>query len=98
MPYTVAISLFDFGTIFPTLPTYGGSFFNIPPGPPADTAMSAAPGGPLVFPALPAAPPVPMALHITDGAGGDLFRSGLVTFSPSPATVSLVTAVGAVSS
>jgi hypothetical protein len=97
VPYTVAITLFDFGPIFPVLPTYTGRFFNIPPGPPFDTATAAGPGGPLVFPIMPATPMVPMALHVTDGAGGDLFRSGLVVVPPSPASLSLVTAVGAVS-
>ena len=101
MTYIVHISLFDFGPIFPpTLtPTYRGSLFNIPPGPAFDTATSVPPASTLTFPLTPAVPVVPMALLVTDATGGgDLFRSGLRVLPPSPATVSLVTAIGGVSS
>jgi hypothetical protein len=95
MAYTLRIILLDIkGEIYPTIPTYTGIVWLLPVLPPFDTATSVPPGNELTFPHIQPQPTVPMAVLITDGRGGDVFRSGLIVLPPSPSDLTFMTGVG----
>jgi hypothetical protein len=96
MPWTLNISLFDFGGWYSRgLPVLAGSIFSPPDsGTPIDTATSSAPALlTLAFPSSAVPPSGAAAVLVTDpGTTGDLLRSGIVNPLPaSPATGTVLT-------